>query len=79
MSIGPGATIASNIKIGEACVIGAGSTILPNVEVGAGTVVAAGSVVRKSVGSGILMSGNPSRELRAYSSKVIRHTHSQDE
>lgn len=66
VSIGPGATLASNARVGEASMIGAGCTILPNVEIGAGSFIAAGSVVRKSMGPGMLISGNPARELRPY-------------
>ena len=79
VSIGPGATLASNIRIGDGCLIGAGSTILPNVEIGSGSVIAAGSVVRKSVPPGMLVSGNPARELRVLSPAHRARLDDQDE
>lgn len=44
----------------DAC-IGAGAVLLPDVKIGKGSIVAAGSVVRKSVPSGVIVSGNPAR------------------
>lgn len=79
VSIGPGAVLASNIKVGEGSLIGAGATILPNVEIGAGAVIAAGSVVRKTVGDGVLMSGNPAQELRSFGAARRRRQHDKDE
>lgn len=79
VSIGPGATLASNIRIGDGCLIGAGSTILPNVEIGPGSVIAAGAVVRKPVPPGMLVSGNPARELRVLSPAHRARLDDQDE
>lgn len=62
VSVGPGVTIAGNIRIGEGAVIGAGSTILPNLRIGAGAVVAAGSVVRTNVRDRTMVAGNPAVE-----------------
>ena len=79
VSIGPGAVLASNVRVGECSLIGAGSTILPNVEIGAGAVIAAGSVVRKTVGDGVLVSGNPAKELRSFGAAKRRRQHDKDE
>lgn len=70
VSIGPGVTLASNIRVGEGALIGAGATVLPNVEIGAGSIVAAGSVVRKTVKPGELVSGNPARSLKAAATRA---------
>lgn len=66
VSIGPGATLASNVRVGSNCIIGAGTVVLPNVQIGSGSVISAGSVVRKSVPPGMLVAGNPARALRAH-------------
>ena len=62
VSIGPGVTLAGNIRVGEGSIIGAGSTILPDLRIGAGAIVAAGSVVRRHVPDGVLVDGNPARQ-----------------
>lgn len=62
VSIGPGVTLAGNVRIGEGTVIGVGSTVLPDIRIGAKAVVAAGSVVRHHVSDGVFVAGNPAVE-----------------
>ena len=54
---------AEPIVIEDDVWIGANSIILPGVRVGRGAVVAAGSVVTKDVGEGVVVGGNPAKEL----------------
>jgi sugar O-acyltransferase (sialic acid O-acetyltransferase NeuD family) len=62
VSVGPGVTLAGNVRIGEGSVIGAGSTVLPDLRIGAGAVVAAGALVRRHVADGVFVAGNPAVE-----------------
>lgn len=61
VSIGPGVTVAGNVRIGEGSIVGAGSTILPDLRIGAGAVVAAGSAVRTHVPDRTFVVGNPAK------------------
>ncbi|WP_240963224.1 acyltransferase [Antrihabitans stalactiti] len=51
------------IRIGDYAFIGIRSIIMPGVTIGDGAIVGAGSVVTKSVGDGMVVAGNPAREL----------------
>lgn len=51
--------------------IGSGAVIMPGVSVGSGSVVSAGSVVMSAVPSGVLVAGNPARQLRAVASPGV--------
>ena len=64
VSIGPGATLAGNIHVGEGSLVGAGAVILPNVRIGVAAIISAGAVVRKHVPDGTLMVGNPAMPHR---------------
>lgn len=64
VSIGPGAVLAGNIRVGAKSVIGAGAVIQPDVRIGKNVVVAAGTVVRKNVPDNSLISGNPGKILK---------------
>jgi acetyltransferase-like isoleucine patch superfamily enzyme len=44
--------------------IGANSVILPGIEIGENAVVGAGSVVTKNVGAGLIVVGNPAKEIK---------------
>jgi acetyltransferase EpsM len=61
VTVGPGAVIASNCRIGEGVMIGAGAVLAPSVEVGAHATIAAGAVVLRSVPAGVTVIGNPAR------------------
>lgn len=52
------------ITIGEDAWVAADAFIGPDVEIGAGAIVGARSVVFKSVTPGMIMAGNPAREIR---------------
>ena len=45
--------------------IGSGATILCGVEIGEGAIVGAGSVVTKDVTAGMIVAGNPAKEVRS--------------
>lgn len=64
VSIGPGVTMAGNVRLEKHALIGAGCVVLPGVRVGEGAVVAAGSVVRKDVPDAVLAAGNPATVKR---------------
>jgi acetyltransferase-like isoleucine patch superfamily enzyme len=53
-----GCTVEENAKIG------ANSTLLPGVSIGANSLVGAGSVVTKSVAEGVVVAGNPARQIK---------------
>jgi acetyltransferase-like isoleucine patch superfamily enzyme len=63
-SVGPGAVICGEVRIGRGAVVAAGAVILPAVEVGANSVVAAGSVLRQSIPDHCLAAGNPARVIK---------------
>ncbi|MCZ8035940.1 MAG: acyltransferase [Novosphingobium sp.] len=44
--------------------IGANSTILPGVRIGRGAIIGAGAVVTKDVPPGVVMAGNPARQIK---------------
>lgn len=56
---------ARPITVGDDAWIGGGAIILPGVTLGAGCVVAAGAVVTRDVAPGVLVAGNPARQLRS--------------
>jgi sugar O-acyltransferase (sialic acid O-acetyltransferase NeuD family) len=62
--VGPGAVIAGEARIGERAFIGAGATILPRINIGHDAVVGAGAVVTQDVPAGIVVVGNPARQLQ---------------
>ena len=45
--------------------IGSGATILCGVEIGEGAIIGAGSVVTKDVAAGMIVAGNPAKEVRS--------------
>jgi maltose O-acetyltransferase len=55
------------VAIGDNVWIGTHSLILPGVEIGSNSIVASGSVVTKSVGSGVVVGGNPARIIKELS------------
>ena len=59
--VGPGATLAGEIYVGEDAFIGTGAVVLPRVRIGRGAVVGAGAVVLKDVPDGATVVGNPAR------------------
>jgi sugar O-acyltransferase (sialic acid O-acetyltransferase NeuD family) len=61
--IAPNATLGGGVNIGRQCLIGAGSVILPNVTIGDFSIIGAGSIVINDVPKGLIMAGNPAREI----------------
>lgn len=59
--VGPGATLAGCVEVGEAAFVGAGATVLPYVRIGAGATVGAGAVVTTDVGPHVTVVGVPAR------------------
>ena len=45
--------------------IGSGATILCGVEIGEGAIIGAGSVVTRDVAAGMIVAGNPAKEVRS--------------
>jgi sugar O-acyltransferase (sialic acid O-acetyltransferase NeuD family) len=62
--IGPGATLAGNIIVGNYSFIGAGSVILPNLVIGSNCIIGAGSVVTKNIPDNYICLGNPARLIK---------------
>ena len=50
--------------------IGSGTTLLCGITIGENAMIGAGSVVTKDVPAGVVVAGNPAREMRAFQSKV---------
>lgn len=59
--IGPGASLAGCVTIGENTFIGTNATVLPRIKIGNNVVIGAGSVVTKDVAEGCIVLGNPAR------------------
>jgi len=62
--IAPGCTLCGTVKVGEGTLVGAGSVILPGIKIGDWSVIGAGSVVTRNVPDGVVVAGNPARQLR---------------
>jgi sugar O-acyltransferase (sialic acid O-acetyltransferase NeuD family) len=62
--IGPGATLAGCVSVGQCAFIGAGAVVLPRVSIGAGAIVGAGAVVTRDVAAGMVVYGNPAKAVR---------------
>ncbi|EGR0711161.1 TPA: acyltransferase [Vibrio alginolyticus] len=56
--------LSKPVYIGNNTQIGAGAIVLPGVSVGADCIVGAGSVVTRNISDGIVVVGNPAREIR---------------
>lgn len=55
----------SSVILRRGCWIGANAILLPGVEVGENAVVGAGSIVTRSVPKGIVVAGNPAKQIKA--------------
>ncbi len=62
--VSPGVALCGGVVVEGEAFIGAGATVLPAVKIGAKSVVAAGSVVIRPVSPGIVVAGNPAREMK---------------
>lgn len=62
--LGPGAVTGGHVRIGWQATVGLGAMIRDRVEIGAGAFVGMGSVVTKNVRPGMMVYGNPAREIR---------------
>lgn len=62
--ISPGAVLCGGVVVGAGAFVGAGAIVLPDVILGQGATVGAGSVVLADVAAGVLVVGNPAREVR---------------
>ncbi len=63
----------AKVNIGDNVFIGINSIIMPGVSIGSNVIIGAGSVVTKSIGSGVLVGGNPAKvicEFSHYEQKV---------
>lgn len=59
----PGFDMFGKVRICDNVYIGSHSIILPGETIGEGVLIAAGSVVTKSVKPGVVVGGNPAKEL----------------
>jgi sugar O-acyltransferase (sialic acid O-acetyltransferase NeuD family) len=62
-NIGPGATLAGWVRVGEQAIVFTGAVVLPGVTVGARATVAAGAVVREDVPAGAKVAGVPATQI----------------
>lgn len=58
-----GITRVGIIEIGDRSFIGAYSIVMPNVRIGSDVVIGSGSVVTRSVQDGLVVAGNPARQI----------------
>jgi len=65
--IGANVTISGNNVIGEGCYIGSGSCVRDNILIGKMSLVGLGSNVVSNIEKGIVVAGNPAREIRKVS------------
>ena len=61
--IAPQSSLGGASKIGMGVLIGAGAVILPGIEIGDYAVIGAGAVVTKNVSAGMVVVGNPAKEM----------------
>lgn len=64
-----------SIEILDNCFIGANSNILYNVKIGPNSIVAAGSVVTKDVPPGIIVGGNPAKQIGLFEDLQKKRIH----
>lgn len=62
--IGPGASLAGNVQVGDRTFLATGSAVIPGTEIGADTIVGAGSVVVRNLPPEVLAYGNPAKLRR---------------
>jgi UDP-N-acetylglucosamine acyltransferase len=61
--IAPMTSVGGEVEIGNSVKVGQGAVFKPRVTVGDGAVIGCGAVVVKDVEAGMVMVGNPAREL----------------
>lgn len=59
--IGPGATLAGCVHVGDYSMVGAGAVVLPRIKIGNNVIVGAGAVVTKDIPDAKVAFGNPAR------------------
>lgn len=62
--LSPGVHLAGNVTVGELTHIGIGAVVLPNCTIGRDCVVGAGAVVLENVPDGVVVAGNPARQIQ---------------
>jgi len=67
-----GYTRIARVTIGRRVFVGAGSIVLPGVTIGDDAIVAAGTVVTRDVGPGVVVAGNPARDVGRTTEYVAR-------
>jgi maltose O-acetyltransferase len=68
-----GYTMMAPVAVGDRVYIGARAVILPGVTIGDDAVVGAGSVVSRDVPPGVVVAGNPARQITATEELTARH------
>jgi sugar O-acyltransferase (sialic acid O-acetyltransferase NeuD family) len=59
--IGPGATLAGEVNVGEYCFIGTGAVILPKINIGNNCIIGANTVVVNDISDNSIVYGNPGK------------------
>ena len=62
--IGPGAILCGNVKVGARTFVGAGAVVRQGITIGKDVMIGMGCVVVKDVPDGMIVVGNPQKELR---------------
>jgi sugar O-acyltransferase (sialic acid O-acetyltransferase NeuD family) len=64
--VAPGATVCGLVTLNDNVMVGAGAVVLPRVTIGENSVIGAGAVVTRDVPPGVVIVGNPAREVRPF-------------
>ncbi|MEB0028811.1 DapH/DapD/GlmU-related protein [Pseudomonas sp. MH9.2] len=54
----------ASVRIGKNCFVGGNAIIMPGVEIGDSVIIGSGSVVTRSVGSNVVVAGNPAKIIK---------------
>lgn len=66
--------LAGPIKIGDNVFIGSNTVILPNIKIGNNVIIGAGSVVTKDIKDGVVVAGNPAKEITGFDEYIQKRT-----
>jgi len=63
-SLGPGANLEANVKVGDCSAISLGAKVMSGIEIGADSVIGAGALVIENVGNCKMVYGIPAKVIK---------------